>query len=465
MLTSFWQQITLSQFALDQWRAVSWSHRLLSPLRQWRQGSWLVPWGDWLGLGIVIALFALAPYVSTALIGVLMLAAGGLWILLTLTDEAGQGLTPIHVMVMLFWGVMALATALSPVKAAALRGLVELTLNLLLFLLLARVLKHTLARNWLILTYLLTALAVSVVGLRQYIFGVEALATWVDPTSTLADTTRVYSVLGNPNLLAGYLIPAVTFSVAAVFVWPRWVPKGLALLLAIVNLLCLVLTYSRGGWIGLLVASFVLMALLVQYWSVWFTPFWRRWAMPLLLGGTATFVVLAVLSVDVLRARVLSIFAGRGDSSNNFRINVWAAVLEMIRDRPILGIGPGHGAFNLVYPLYQHPRYTALSAYSIYLEVAVEAGLAGLMMFLWLLVVIFHQGWTQLQRLREQQDLQGYWLMAAMAAQTGMLSHGFVDTVWYRPQISTLWWLMMALVASFYYGASSVSQRSFRLQR
>jgi len=25
-----------------------------------------------------------------------------------------------------------------------------------------------------------------------------------------------------------------------------------------------------------------------------------------------------------------------------------------------------------------------------------------------------------------------------------------VDTVWYRPEISTLWWLMVALVASYY---------------
>jgi len=41
----------------------------------------------------------------------------------------------------------------------------------------------------------------------------------------------------------------------------------------------------------------------------------------------------------------------------------------MIRDRPILGIGPT--AFNKIY-LYQRPRFNALSAYSILLEVAVK---------------------------------------------------------------------------------------------
>ncbi|MBD0267551.1 MAG: putative bicarbonate transporter, IctB family [Cyanobacteria bacterium Co-bin8] len=455
MLNAFWNQITLTPFDLSSWRQVSLVHQLLAPLRQWRQGSWLLPWGDWIGLGLLMALFGLAPYVSTALIGILMMAAGALWVLLTLTDEAGEGLTPIHLMVILFWGVMALATAISPVKAAALQGLVKLTLNLLVFLLMARVLRRSQARNWLVLALLLTSLPVAGYGLRQYFFGAAALATWVDPLSASATATRVYSYLGNPNLLGGYLIPAVGLSAMAVFAWPRWLPKLLALLLVGVNTICLVLTLSRGAWIGFLVGGFILLALVVHFWSIRFTPFWRRWAMPMLLGSAAAVTVLGVLAVDPLRARVLSMFAGRQDSSNNFRINVWAAVIEMIKDRPILGIGPGNDAFNAVYPLYQRPRYTALSAYSIFLETAVEAGLVGLAVLIWLLVVTFSQGWVQLQRLRLSQDNQAYWLMGAIASQAGMLCHGLVDTIWYRPQVSTLWWLMMAIVASYYVTAAA----------
>ena len=450
MFSSVWQQITLNRFALHQWREVSVVHRLLGFLRQWRQGSALLPWGDGIWLILVAVLLVLSPYVSTTLIGVLLLACAGFWILLTLSDEAGEGLTPIHLVVVVYWGVLAIATALSPVKAAALQGLVKLTLNLFLFLLMARVMRRPRLRTGLITVYLLTALVVSVYGLRQWFFGAEALATWVDPTSNSAGTTRVYSYLGNPNLLAGYLIPAVMLSGAAIFAWPRWTPKALAVVLTLAHTACLVLTFSRGGWLGFLAGSFALLVLLVQFWSIRFNVFWRRWALPLLVGGSAAFVVLAVLTLDPLRDRVMSIFAGRQDSSNNFRINVWAGVLDMIRDRPILGIGPGNDAFNKVYPLYQRPRYTALSAYSVFLEIAVEAGLIGLAAFLWLMTVVLGQGWRQLQRLREQQSVQGYWLIAAIATLLGMLTHGLVDTVWYRPQVSTLWWLMMALVASYY---------------
>lgn len=450
MLSSLWQSITLNRLALHQWREASLLHRLIGFIRDWRQGSWLLQWGDVIGVALLAVLFVLAPYVSTTLIGVLLLACGAWWVLLTLADEAGEGLTPIHLMVAVYWGILVLATALSPVKAAAISGLIKVTLNILLFLLMARVLRRPRLRTGLVSVHLLTSLIVSVYGLRQWFFGAEALATWVDPTSNSAGTTRVYSYLGNPNLLAGYLIPAVMLSAAAVFVWPRWTPKLLAGVTLLINTVCLVLTFSRGGWIGFVVGGFALLVLLVQFWSARFTRFWRRWALPILIGGAVLFLVAAVSAVDPLRDRVMSIFAGRSDSSNNFRINVWIAVIDMIKDRPILGIGPGNDAFNKVYPFYQKPEYTALSAYSVFLEIAVEAGVLGLAGFLWLLVVTFSQGWRRLQQLRECQSVQGYWLIAALATMVGMLVHGLVDTIWYRPQVSTLWWLMLALVASYY---------------
>ncbi|MBC7971432.1 MAG: putative bicarbonate transporter, IctB family, partial [Verrucomicrobia bacterium] len=106
--------------------------------------------------------------------------------------------------------------------------------------------------------------------------------------------------------------------------------------------------------------------------------------------------------------------------------------------------------FNSIYPRYQRPRFSALSAYSIPLEIAVETGTIGLICFLWLLLVTLNLGWQQLQRLRADRDLDGFWLVGAIATLLGLLSHGLVDTVWYRPQVNTLWWFMIALIASYY---------------
>lgn len=489
-MNSFWQTLTLSTLPFYQWRSASLLHWLLSPLRRWRNSSFMLEWGDLVGAGLVSLVFAIAPFVSDSkdTLGVLLIACAGFWLLLTLSDEVVMGeeqeakengqdgsfaavsrrlspdplplTTPIHLIVLLYWGISVVATGLSPVKKAALVGLGKLSLYLILFALMARVLRSPRVRSLVIAIYLLAALAVSAFGLQQWFSGTAALATWVDPESPLSKTTRVYSYLGNPNLLAAYLVPAVIFSMVAIFVWRRWLPKLLALTMTAVNGACLVLTFSRGGWIGMVVSVFVLAMLLVQWWNVSLPKFWRTWSVPLAMGTVAGVLVLAVLVLPPLRDRASSIFLGRGDSSNNYRLNVWASVINMIKARPILGIGPGNVAFNQIYPIYQRPRFSALSAYSVGLEVAVETGIIGLTCFLWLLLVTFNLGWTQFQKLRQTRSREGFWLMGAIATLLGMLSHGMFDTVLYRPQVNTIWWLMFALIAS-YYNQPARGQKSY----
>jgi len=454
-MNSVWQQFTLSNLPLREYLYTSRIHRLVGLVRSWRQSSLLMQWADLIAAGLLSLVYVIAPFVpnNTTLLGIILIACAAFWLLLTLSDEApnSSGVTPIHFLVFLYWGIATLATAFSPVKKAAIGDWMNVTLLLLLFPLCVRVLKSPRLRSWMIAVYLHVSLIVSVYGIQQWFAKVKPLATWVDPESSLANITRVYSYLGNPNLLAGYLLPAVALSLMAVFVWQSWLTKALAVTMFVVNTTCLILTFSRGGWIALAAMFVAILILLLYWWSIQMTPFWRVWALPIILGGMVLVLVLAVLLVPPVRERIFSIFAGRGDSSNNFRINVWAAVKQMIRDHPILGIGPGHAAFNKIYPLYQKgPRFTALSAYSILLEIAVETGLIGLACFGWLLIVTFNIGFMQLQKARNAANLNGFWLIGAMTAMLGMLAHGIAETVWYRPSVNTVWWLMVALIASYW---------------
>lgn len=448
---------------ISSWRGGSFLYRLVGLFSPWREGSYLLNWAEPIGTAIVALVLTLAPFVSSTLVGVLLIAGAGYWAILTLSDKNIIGLTPIHLGVLVYWGVATIAVAFSPVPAEAFTGWVKLTLYLLWFALAARVLRSPSLRNWTIAVYLLTSLVISVYGVRQEIFGVEQLATWNDPESELAEATRAYSYLGNPNLLAGYLISAIALSISALWVWRTWVQKGVALTALLVNTYCLYATDSRGGWIALVGLLTVYFLLLYVWYREKLPPFWRVWLLPLVFAFFAGLLLAAITFVEPLRLRVMSIFAGREDSSNNFRMTVWAAVFEMIRDRPWIGIGPGNDAFNQVYPLYQRPNYTALSAYSIYLEILVEMGAIGFTAFLGLLASIAYHGWQKLHRLRQLKARDGFWVMGAIAAIAGMLTHGLVDTVWYRPEISTLWWFMVAIVASYYpqlTGDSSLPQGS-----
>lgn len=449
-MKSAWRTFMLSKPHLTKWQQGSYLHQFAGWLSSWRQGSWLFQWSEVIGAGLISILFLLAPYVSTALIGVLLIAVTMFWILNTVTESQTTTITPVHILVFIYWCVATIATAFSPVKSAAVTGWVNLTLYLVLFALAAQIMRVSQLCNWVITSFLLTALMVSSYGVRQEFFGVQQLATWNDPTSALANDTRVYSYLGNPNLLGGYLLPAIALSVAAVFVWRGWMPKTLAILMVITNSACLYFTDSRGAWLAMAVLVGILLVLLYYWWQKYLPRWWQVWFLPLVFGSLGGLFLVAFIVVEPLRIRLLSIFAGREDSSNNFRINVWEACFRIIKDYPLIGIGPGNDAFNQIYPRYMNARYPALSAYSVYLEHIVEMGYLGFSCFIWLLAVTFNHGVRQLTRLRRRRNQQGLYLIGAIAATASLAFHGFVDTVWYRPQINTVWWLLLAIIASFY---------------
>ena len=78
----------------------------------------------------------------------------------------------------------------------------------------------------------------------------------------------------------------------------------------------------------------------------------------------------------------MSIFAMRNDSSNSFRFNVYNSAIQMFKDNWLLGIGVGNKNFREIYGLYMKTGFDALSAYNIYLEIAVESGIFALIAFL-----------------------------------------------------------------------------------
>ncbi len=444
--TQLWHSLLLRDFAIEAWWQGSLLSRVSGSLRQWGKSSRLVQTLDWIGLGLVLLYWFFSAQSSTGILGLILLAMAVLVVLGWLVETPNW--LPVHLPLGLFWGIATLATILSPVPYAARDGWLKLTLYLAGYLLLQRLLRQLQFRDWIVGSLLLVSLGMGVYGLRQYFYGAAELATWVDPESGLAGLTRVYSFLRNPNLYGGYLVPLLPLGLAATCIWPGWGIKLLVGFTTAVNFICLVLTYSRGAWIGGLAALGMMAVLLAQWHTPRLPARWRRWTLPALLGGGAAALLLAILTVRPLRLRAQSLLWGRLDTSNNFRLNVWAAVLEMIRDFPILGIGPGNVAFNRVYPLYQRGNFSALGAYSVPLQLAVETGFIGSLAFAWFLLVLWDHGWRCWKSLLACRDPKGLWVAAGLAACSGMMAHGLVDTIWYRPQVQMLWWLAVALITA-----------------
>ena len=145
----------------------------------------------------------------------------------------------------------------------------------------------------------------------------------------------------------------------------------LSVIFGILSVVSTVLTGCRGAYIGF----FFMFTALVYITYKLLQPKLQK-----LFATVAGFCVLAVslivMSVSSLRARIYSIFAMRGDSSNSFRFNVYHSCINMFKDNWLLGIGCGNQNFREVYGLYMKTGFDALSAYNIYLEIAVEIGRA-----------------------------------------------------------------------------------------
>ena len=393
---------------------------------------------------VLCALLAGLPLVTRAGLSLLIAACGLLWVLWALRTTPGQ-IGPINLALLAVLAVALLATGFSPVPVAAAKGLMKLTSYLGVYALMRQLLASSpLWWDRLVAALLVGQLFTSVIGIRQLYAEPSQLARWSDNNSVAEGTVRIYSTLDNPNLLGGYLLPILPLAAVAVLRW-RTLPRRLfALLSLVLGIVALVLTYSRGAWMGM-VASLGMLGLLLamrqtRHWPL----FWRRTLPLLLLVAAAVALVVLVTQVEPLRVRVMSLVAGREDSSNNFRLNVWTSVLAMINDRPWLGIGPGNTAFNLIYPLYQQPKFNALSAYSIPLELLVEAGVPGLLTGLALLFTAMRTGLLQGQG----QGMLSLPSLAAVAAFAGLAVQGLTDTIFFRPEVQLVALFSLATLAA-----------------
>ena len=392
---------------------------------------------------VLILLMAGLPVLTRAGLGLIVLACGALWVLWSLTRTPTR-IGSISGWLLLFMAVAVLATGLSPVPIAAAKGLLKLISYLGVYALMRQLLN--VRPEWwdrLVAALLGGSLLSSLLALRQLYAPTEELARWADPNSVAEGTIRIYGPLGNPNLLAGYLVPILPIAVVAMIRWRGWGARLYAATAVILGCASTLFSYSRGGWLGIVASVGVLMLLLLLRYIRNWPALWRRLLPLALLVMTGVVLAVAATQVEPIRTRVASLLAGRGDSSNNFRINVWLAAIDMIQDRPWLGIGPGNAAFNSIYPLYQQPKFNALSAYSVPLEILVETGIPGLLACLGLGVASLRNGWRALTADAEL----ALPCLGCLAAIAGLLIQGAADTIFFRPEVQISGWFCLATLS------------------
>lgn len=404
--------------------------RPLSTLARWAGGSRVV-----LGAPLETALFGFAlafPVLPTSVDVVLVWGLAAVFALRRLATgrPLWEARAPYGWMLVFFAfaGVAALA---SVAPLASFVQLVVWASWLLLFWLAAEAAPAGKAPG-LAARFALGAAFVALVAIAQWHAGIETRASWIDAQANPDIRTRVFSVFDDPNMLAAYFTCAAPLAAALALQRHARGLRALGILALALVLVADVFTFSRGGWIAVVVG----LALV--------GGFWRPRLFPLVGGGLVGLIALAVaLGPDFLRTRLLSL-AGGGDSSIQYRISIWTGVLHMVRDNLWTGVGLGPGAFGAVYPHYMLAGTEAAHAHDIYLELLAELGLVGFLAFLaFALALVLGLLRGALAR-GAREDLR---LVAAgsAAAVLALLLEGLTDNVWYSPRAAMALWLAAGL--------------------
>jgi putative inorganic carbon (HCO3(-)) transporter len=321
--------------------------------------------------------------------------------------------TPLDWAFLILAVVIILSTAFSikPMEGVKL-GLKKLLLIPILYLSVSQVQSEKRLKEivWLLLG--VTGL-VSLYGIIIYLGGLEERAS---------ATFSIYMTTG------GILMMVDLVAIALLLNLKR--RRELAALGAVVALVstCLAVTYTRSAWMGLLV-GLLLMAIL-RHRKVLFL-----------------FLILAILipfTPHGFKARAASIVDPK-DPTNHERVLMWQAGWRMLKDRPVLGLGPID--MKEPYQRYKQPEAKEIVGHlhNNFVQVAATMGALGLLAFLyWIFAMLKCQANAYRKVPGNERFMKGV-VLGILAAYTGFLVNGLFEWNFGDSEVIMLVWLFTGL--------------------
>src|SRR5215475_14420886 len=265
-------------------------------------------------------------------------------------------------------------------------------------------------------TVIIFIMMVNLIDTRQRIFsmwklvvvcgaalGVGAIKSYIKGEFAMKGL-RIEGLVGgmfeNPNDLATTLDLLLPFAVALTLI-----SKGRARLLylvcAAVMAIGVLFTLSRGGFLGLIASSGVLL---------WKLGRWRR--LKTTLGVALICGILLVVMPGGYGARIVTIFNTEQDQTGSAqqRRELLERAASVAISRPIVGVGMGN--FH-IYSIKEK------AAHNSYLEIAAELGVTGLIAYLFVIFAPFrslHRIERQTSGMRSKSEREMYWLSVSIQA-------------------------------------------------
>ncbi|MCX6763626.1 MAG: O-antigen ligase family protein [Candidatus Moranbacteria bacterium] len=231
---------------------------------------------------------------------------------------------------------------------------------------------------------------------------------------------RATAVFPDPHMFSFYLGLLIPLALGMFLARKKaWLLAGFILMLA-----ADILTFSRGGYLGL-AAGFIF--LIVLFWK----KISKNYKIAVIIS--ASLIFLGVIIPNPVSNRFFSSFNLK-EGSNQGRLKMWKAAETVILDNPLLGVGIGN------YPLevkpsadYREPIY----AHNTYLDIAAESGIINGAIWIGLLLSTIISFWRR-------KDM----IFSMMAVGLIIFSvHSLVETGIYSPTVLTLLLILISFSA------------------
>ncbi|MEK7201975.1 MAG: O-antigen ligase family protein [Patescibacteria group bacterium] len=268
---------------------------------------------------------------------------------------------------------------------------------------------------------LINLTVVSLYAIGQYFGLIGLLAHQLPEAQQYLDQGRAVGFFESPNFLAMYLVPPTLVTGGYLALTRNF--RLLAWL--IIPLVAIALSQSQAGLLALGAGIVWLM--------LWGSS---KSSVP----SRATLIGVAVGAVAVL----LVLWKWADDPA---RWLIWQKSWQMIKDQPILGIGPGQfqanflllgdlgGQFATTLPYALHPH-------NLFLNVYLSTGLLGLIGSVWFLAGLGKEFFRNTAR--------SPLAIAAASALVAVLVHGLFDSTIFKNDLAIIFWLLVFLIGNSY---------------
>lgn len=289
--------------------------------------------------------------------------------------------------ILLFLAVNAVSALLSPFGLIAIKNCI---LFLVVFLFFSIILYYLSVRSFIRTLPYVIIFSISLSSLLSVTGKFFSLDFLVQEGSM-----RALALTGNPNYIAIMALIALPLIVHFIDILPGSGPKFGFSILAVVNVLGLISSDSRGGALGFLILSVLLLAK--------YLPRISPRLFGLFLAGLGiTITVMLLMTPESFWQRQASLFDKYKDASLSRRYTYLLVGWEIFKEYPILGTGPltfreTYATTDYAKRFHRDGSTLRRFAHNTYLEVLTGSGLVGLAFFL-LLLARAYVNFTQASR-------------------------------------------------------------------